>query len=498
MPGRPRRAGFFVSNAPIMTDTTTPAAGAPADVRAKAWSGRFSEPVSDLVKRYTASVSFDQRMAAQDVRGSLAHAKMLARQGIIGAQDLTDIERGMAQIAGEIERGEFAWSLDDEDVHLNIEKRLTALVGDAGKRLHTGRSRNDQVATDIRLWLRDAIDQILALIAEFQARLLEVAEAHAGTPMPGFTHLQVAQPVTFGHHLMAYFEMSRRDAERLKDCRKRVNRLPLGSAALAGTSYPIDREFVAAELGFDEVCFNSLDAVSDRDFAIEFCAASALLMTHLSRLSEELILWMSPRVGFIDLADRFCTGSSIMPQKKNPDVPELVRGKTGRVNGSLVALLTLMKGQPLAYNKDNQEDKEPLFDTADTVIDTLRIYADMIGGIKVKADAMRGALSQGYATATDLADYLVKKGLPFRDAHEAVALAVRAAEVKGCDLPQFTLDELRIAMAHVPGAAERLGEDVFGVLTVEGSLASRQHVGGTAPAQVRAAVVRARASLGRG
>ncbi len=478
-----------------MTDTTTPAAGASTDAPAKAWSGRFTEPVSDLVKRYTASVSFDQRMAAQDIRGSLAHAKMLARQGIIGAQDLAEIERGMAQIKGEIERGEFAWSLDDEDVHLNIEKRLTALVGDAGKRLHTGRSRNDQVATDIRLWLRDAIDQILALIAAFQTNLLDVAEANADTPMPGFTHLQVAQPVTFGHHLMAYFEMSRRDAERFADCRHRVNRLPLGAAALAGTSYPIDREFVAAELGFDEVCYNSLDAVSDRDFAIEFCAASALLMTHLSRLSEELILWMSPRVGFIDLADRFCTGSSIMPQKKNPDVPELVRGKTGRVNGSLIALLTLMKGQPLAYNKDNQEDKEPLFDTADTVIDTLRIYADMITGIRVKAEAMRGALSQGYATATDLADYLVKKGLPFRDAHEAVALAVRAADVKGCDLPQFSLDELRIAMAHVPGAAERLGEDVFAVLTVEGSLASRQHIGGTAPAQVRAAVERARAGL---
>jgi argininosuccinate lyase len=480
-----------------MTDTTTSAAGAPAssDAPAKAWSGRFSEPVSELVKRYTASVFFDQRMAAQDIRGSLAHAKMLARQGIIGPQDLADIERGMAQIAAEIGRGEFTWNLDDEDVHLNIEKRLTALVGDAGKRLHTGRSRNDQVATDIRLWLRDAIDQILALIADFQRKLLDVAEANADTPMPGFTHLQVAQPVTFGHHLMAYYEMSRRDAERFADCRKRLNRLPLGAAALAGTSYPIDREFVAAELGFDEVCFNSLDAVSDRDFAIEFCAASALLMTHLSRLSEELILWMSPRVGFIDLADRFCTGSSIMPQKKNPDVPELVRGKTGRVNGSLIALLTLMKGQPLAYNKDNQEDKEPLFDTADTVIDTLRIYADMITGIEVKAAAMRGALSQGYATATDLADYLVKKGLPFRDAHEAVALAVRAADVKGCDLPQFSLDELRIAMAHVPGAAERLGDDVFGVLTVEGSLASRKHIGGTAPEQVRAAVARARARL---
>ena len=462
------------------------------DKKSEAWSALFSEPMSELVQRYTASVDFDRRLWRADIDGSLAHAEMLAAQGVISPQDHAAIERGMAQIAQEIESGAFDWKLALEDVHLNIEARLTQLVGDAGKRLHTGRSRNDQVATDIRLWLRDAIDQILALIAEFQNNLLDVAEANADTPMPGFTHLQVAQPVTFGHHLMAYYEMSRRDAERFADCRKRVNRLPLGSAALAGTSYPIDREFVAAELGFDEVCYNSLDAVSDRDFAIEFCAASALLMTHLSRLSEELILWMSPRVGFIDLADRFCTGSSIMPQKKNPDVPELVRGKTGRVNGSLIALLTLMKGQPLAYNKDNQEDKEPLFDTADTVIDTLRIYADMITGIKVKADAMRGALSQGYATATDLADYLVKKGLPFRDAHEAVALAVRAADVKGCDLPQFSLDELRIAMAHVPGAAERLADDVFGVLTVEGSLASRKHVGGTAPEQVRAAVARAR------
>ena len=454
----------------------------------KTWSGRFTEPVSDLVKRYTASVFFDQRMAAQDIRGSLAHAKMLARQGIIGDRDLADIERGMAQIAQEIERGEFAWNLDDEDVHLNIEKRLTALVGDAGKRMHTGRSRNDQVATDIRLWLRDAIDQILVLIRDFQRNLLDLAEKHADTPLPGFTHLQVAQPVTFGHHLMAYYEMSRRDAERFADVRGRVNRLPLGSAALAGTSFPIDREFVARELGFDEVCANSLDAVSDRDFAIEFCAASSLLMMHLSRMSEELILWMSPRVGFIDLADRFCTGSSIMPQKKNPDVPELVRGKTGRVNGSLIALLTLMKGQPLAYNKDNQEDKEPLFDTADTVIDTLRIYADMITGIRVKADAMRAALAQGFATATDLADYLVKKGLPFRDAHEVVARAVRAAELDGRDLPEFSLEELR-------AYSQLIDTDVFEVLTVEGSLASRKHIGGTAPEQVRSAIARARSML---
>jgi argininosuccinate lyase len=464
-----------------MTDTSSPQSS-------KTWSARFSEPVSDLVKRYTASVLFDQRMAQQDIRGSLAHARMLAAQGIIEAQDLAEIEAGMAQILDEIEQGRFVWDLDAEDVHLNIEKRLTALIGDAGKRLHTGRSRNDQVATDIRLWLRDAIDQILNLITAFQRNLLDIAELHAATPLPGFTHLQVAQPVTFGHHLMAYFEMTRRDAERYADVRRRVNRLPLGSAALAGTSYPIDREMVARELGFDEICANSLDAVSDRDFAIEFCAASSLLMMHLSRLSEELILWMSPRVGFIDLADRFCTGSSIMPQKKNPDVPELVRGKTGRVNGSLVSLLTLMKGQPLAYNKDNQEDKEPLFDTADTVIDTLRIYADMITGIKVKPDAMLAALSQGYATATDLADYMVKKGLPFRDAHEVVAMAVRSAEQSGRDLPDFSLEELRAFSGLID-------EDVYQVLTVEGSLASRNHAGGTAPVQVRAAIARARARL---
>jgi len=468
----------------------------------KAWSGRFSEPVSDLVKRYTASVFFDQRMWRQDIRGSLAHAAMLAKQGIIAQADLDAIRSGMAQITQEIEAGQFDWNLDDEDVHLNIEKRLTALVGDAGKRLHTGRSRNDQVATDIRLWLRDAIDTILALIADFQRAVLDLAEHHAATPLPGFTHLQVAQPVTFGHHLMAYFEMLRRDAERFADCRKRTNRLPLGSAALAGTTFPIDREFVAAELGFDEVCFNSLDAVSDRDFAIEFCAASSLLMTHLSRLSEELILWMSPRVGFIDLADRFCTGSSIMPQKKNPDVPELVRGKTGRVNGSLIALLTLMKGQPLAYNKDNQEDKEPLFDAADTVIDTLRIYADMMGSstaadgskvfnVRVKAEAMKNALRQGYATATDLADWLVKRGLPFRDAHEAVARAVRLAEQKGCDVSDLTLDELK-------SFSPLVDESVFAVLTVEGSLSARNHIGGTAPEQVRAAIARARARLATG
>ena len=452
------------------------------------WAGRFSEPMSDLVKRYTASVDFDQRMWRQDIRGSLAHAKMLAKQGIIAGQDLADIERGMQQVWQEIESGQFEWQLDLEDVHLNIEKRLTALVGDAGKRLHTGRSRNDQVATDIRLWLRDTIDDILVLIRAFQENLLMLAEKEAATPMPGSTHLQVAQPVTFGHHLLAYFEMTQRDKERFADCRRRVSRLPLGAAALAGTTYPIDREFVAKELGFDGVCENSLDAVSDRDFGIEFCAAAALLMTHFSRLSEELVLWMNPRFGFVKIADRFCTGSSIMPQKKNPDVPELARGKTGRVNGSLIAMLTLMKGQPLAYNKDNQEDKEPLFDTADTVTDTLRIFADMMGGIEARPDNMRHALTQGFATATDLADYLTKKGLPFRDAHEAVGLAVKRAEELGVDLPQLSLADLQAFSPLV-------GEDVFSVLTVEGSLAARNHIGGTAPDQVRAAITRARNRL---
>jgi argininosuccinate lyase len=454
----------------------------------KTWSGRFEEPVSELVKRYTASVEFDQRLALFDIQGSLAHAQMLAACNIINTQDLADIRSGLAQIENEILMGQFIWSLDLEDVHLNIEKRLTALVGDAGKRLHTGRSRNDQVATDVRLYLRHAIDELLLLIKALQTALVELAAQHTQTIMPGFTHLQVAQPVSFGHHLMAYFEMLKRDAGRLQDARRRVNRLPLGAAALAGTSYPIKREYVAELLNFDGVCENSLDAVSDRDFAIEFNAAGALIMTHLSRLSEELILWMSPRFGFIDIADRFCTGSSIMPQKKNPDVPELVRGKTGRVTGNLVALLTLMKGQPLAYNKDNQEDKEPLFDTVDTLTMTLRIYADMMGGITVKPEAMRSAALQGYATATDLADYLVKKGLPFRDAHEAVALAVRFAEKRGCDLAELKLEELKQFSALV-------SDDIYAVLTLEGSLAARNHIGGTAPQQVQAAIARARKYL---
>ncbi|MBV6272056.1 argininosuccinate lyase [Alcaligenaceae bacterium CGII-47] len=448
------------------------------DNKSQAWSARFSEPVSELVKRYTASVNFDQRMAHFDIQGSLAHADMLASIGIISAQDLTEIQRGMGQITQEIEAGQFNWSLDLEDVHLNIEKRLVELIGDAGKRLHTGRSRNDQVATDIRLWLRHEVDTSSNLLRILRHKLAQLALQHADTIMPGFTHLQVAQPITFGHHLLAYAEMFGRDAERLADCRRRINRLPLGAAALAGTSYPIDRERVARTLAFDSVCRNSLDAVSDRDFAIEFCAAAALIMMHISRLSEELVLWMNPRIGFIDLADRFCTGSSIMPQKKNPDVPELARGKTGRVYGHLTALLTLMKGQPLAYNKDNQEDKEGLFDAADTIRDTLTIFADMIGGIQVNADAMRAAALQGYATATDLADYLVKKGVPFRDAHETVALAVRHCETQQCDLADLTLATLQSFHALID-------TDVFEVLTLEGSVAARRHIGGTAPERVR-------------
>ena len=464
------------------------------------WSGRFNEPVAELVKKYTASVGFDQRLATFDIQGSLAHAQMLGAQNIISLDDVKSIELGLAEILQEIEAGRFEWLPDLEDVHLNIEKRLTDKIGDAGKRLHTGRSRNDQVATDVRLWLRATTDQITVSLANLQLSLLDLAEAHFDTIMPGFTHLQVAQPVTFGHHLMAYFEMLKRDVARFSDCRTRINRLPLGAAALAGTSYPIDREMVAKTLGFDGVCENSLDAVSDRDFAIEFTFAASLVMTHLSRLSEELILWSSPRFAFIDIADRFCTGSSIMPQKKNPDVPELVRGKTGRVYGHLTALLTLMKGQPLAYNKDNQEDKEPLFDTADTLLVTLEIYADMLrlpvleNGVVVKTgfvvnkENMRQAAFEGYATATDLADYLAKKGMPFRDAHEVVALAVRYAVDKKVDLSELPLAKLQEFSAEI-------SEDVYAVLTLEGSLNSRNHIGGTAPVQVKAAIARARSTI---
>ncbi|MBS0304811.1 MAG: argininosuccinate lyase [Proteobacteria bacterium] len=454
----------------------------------QAWSALFSEPMSELVQRYTASVGFDRRLAHADIEGSLAHAEMLHAQGILGAQDLADIGRGMAQIRAEIDAGRFEWKLELEDVHLNIEARLTALVGDAGKRLHTGRSRNDQVATDVRLWLRGECDRLAALLAQMQAALVELAGAHTETVMPGFTHLQVAQPVSFAHHLLAYVEMFARDAERLADLRRRVNRLPLGAAALAGTSWPLDRERVARTLGFDELCHNSLDAVSDRDFALEFAAFASICMVHVSRLAEEIVLWMSQSLGFVDLADRYCTGSSIMPQKRNPDVAELARGKTGRVVGHLMALLTLMKGQPLAYNKDNQEDKEPLFDSVDTLADTLRILAEMVGGMRVQAAAMERAALRGYATATDLADYLARKGVPFRDAHETVAAAVKAAIARGVDLAALTLAELQ-------GFDARIGADVFEVLTLRGSMNARALVGGTAPAQVRAQIERHRARL---
>jgi argininosuccinate lyase len=454
------------------------------------WSGRFKEAVDEQVKRFTASVGFDQRLAKYDIEGSLAHARMLAAAGILPRRDLAAIERGLARVRREIESGTFAWSLDAEDVHLNIERRLTALAGDAGKRLHTARSRNDQVATDLRLWLREEIDQILKRIVILERALLDQAQRHAALVMPGFTHLQVAQPVTFGHHLLAYVEMLERDRERLIQARSRVNRMPLGAAALAGTSFGIDRKRVARELGFEALAENSLDAVSDRDFAIEFCACAALVMVHLSRLSEELVLWMSPRFGFVRLPDRYCTGSSIMPQKKNPDVPELVRGKSARVIGATVALMTLMKGQPLAYNKDNQEDKQPLFDAVDTVRDSLAVFAGMVAGMQPVPEAMRAAVLEGHATATDLADYLVRKGVPFRDAHEAVSRAVREAERLGVDLAALPLATLK-------RFSPKIGTDARKVLTPEGSVAARNHVGGTAPVQVRAAIARARKRLPR-
>jgi len=461
----------------------------PLHAKHAAWSGRFAEPVADFVLRYTASIGFDRRLAEADIEGSLAHAAMLAQIGVLSAAELRDIEGGLERIGGEIARGEFAWRLELEDVHLNIEARLTELIGDAGKRLHAGRSRNDQVATDIRLFLRRAIDDVLAELRHLQRALVGLAGAHTATILPGFTHLQVAQPIVFGHHLLAYVEMLERDAERLTQARGRVNRLPLGAAALAGTSFPIDREAVARRLGFDGVCRNSLDAVADRDFAIEFCGAAALAMVHLSRLAEELVLWVSQPFDFIALPDRFTTGSSIMPQKRNPDVPELVRGKTGRVVGDLVALLTLVKGQPLAYNKDNQEDKEPLFDAIDTLRDSLHAFAELVPGIVVHPEKMRRAAEQGYATATDLADYLVRRGLPFRAAHEAVGRAVRHAVQRGCDLAQLPLAELR-------AFAPQIDEDVRAVLTLEGSVAARDHVGGTAPAQVAAQVAWWRERLG--
>lgn len=452
----------------------------------QSWGGRFTESTDAFVAAFTASVDFDRRMYRQDIHGSIAHARMLAQVGVLSQEDYAAIVQGLEAIRGEIECGEFEWSIALEDVHMNIEARLTERIGDAGKRLHTGRSRNDQVATDIRLYLRDAIDAILMKMRRLLGGLAELAGREANTIMPGFTHLQVAQPVTFGHHLLAWFEMMKRDYERLVDCRKRLNIMPLGAAALAGTSYPLDRQYTAQLLGFAAPCANSLDAVSDRDFAIEFTAAAAILMTHLSRMAEELVLWSSAQFDFVDLPDRFCTGSSIMPQKKNPDVPELVRGKVGRVNGHLVALLTLMKSQPLAYNKDNQEDKEPLFDTVDTVQGCLRAFADMIPALRPKRDNMLQSARRGFATATDLADYLVRKGLPFRDAHEVVGKAVRLGVESGRDLAEMTLVELQ-------QFSQLIEDDVFAVLTLEGSVAARDVLGGTAPNRVREAAALAQA-----
>jgi len=456
----------------------------------KPWNGRFTEDTNSEVEVFTASVGFDHRLFASDIDGSIAHARMLAGAGILGEEDCNAIVEGLEDIGREIARGEFAWSVELEDVHMNIEARLIDRIGDAGKKLHTGRSRNDQVATDLRLYLRDEIDRLTGLAAALVGAITDMAETEAGTVMPGFTHMQPAQPVTFGHHLLAWAEMLLRDLDRLQDCRRRVNVMPLGAAALAGTSFPIQREHTAAQLGFEGLAENSLDAVSDRDFAIEFCACAAILMMHLSRISEELIIWSSPRFGFVELGDAFCTGSSIMPQKKNPDVPELVRGKTGRVYGHLVGLLTLMKAQPLAYNKDNQEDKEPLFDTVDTLRACLSIYTALLGALTVDRERMRDAALQGHTTATDLADYLVRKGVAFRDAHHIVGNAVKLAIERQCDVSELDFETLA-------GLHEGIGADVADAISLDGSVAARAHVGGTAPARVHQAAAGVRERLGR-
>jgi argininosuccinate lyase len=454
----------------------------------KLWAGRFAEPTDAFVEAFTASVEFDQRLAPYDIQGSIAHATMLARQGILTEQERDSIIAGLQKILARIEAGEFEWSVALEDVHMNIESALTDEIGVAGKKLHTGRSRNDQVATDVRLWLRAELAEIRTAIRRLQNGLLDLAERESDTLLPGFTHLQTAQPITFGHHMMAWFEMLDRDHDRMLDCAGRVNIMPLGAAALAGTSYPIDRHFTAEQMAFDRPAENSLDAVSDRDFAIEFAAAASILMMHLSRMSEELIIWSSAQFHFITLSDSFCTGSSIMPQKKNPDVPELIRGKSGRIFGHLMALLTLMKSQPLAYNKDNQEDKEPLFDTVDNLKGSLKVFADMVPAIQCNKEDMRRAALKGFATATDLADYLVRKGAAFRDAHEIVGKSVAYCVDKGCDLAELELSELQQFSSQITA-------DVFDFLTLEGSVAARDHIGGTAPSQVRAAIRRARERL---
>ena len=450
----------------------------------QSWGGRFNEPVDAFVARFTASVNFDNRLYHHDIAGSIAHTSMLSDSGILSKNEASQIIEGLQNINKDIDAGEFAWSDDLEDVHMNIEAALIERIGQVGKKLHTGRSRNDQIATDIRLWLRDEIDEISRLITSLQREMINLASSEYQTIMPGFTHLQTAQPVTFGHHILAWNEMLDRDFGRLQDCRTRMNQCPLGSAALAGTSYPIDRNHTAINLGFEKATENSLDSVSDRDFAIEFCSFASVLLTHLSRMSEELILWASGQFQFVTLPDRFCTGSSIMPQKKNPDVPELVRGKTGRVHGNLISLLTLMKSQPLAYNKDNQEDKEPIFDTVDTVKDCLRAFADMVPAIQTNKKIMLEAANSGFSTATDLADYLVIKGVPFRDAHEVVGKAVAYGISENRDLAGMTLDELKMFSSDI-------SDDVFDILTLEGSVKSRNHIGGTAPDQVKSAAERA-------
>lgn len=451
--------------------------------------GRFSEATDEFVQVFTASVNFDQRLYQEDIAGSKAHATMLQSIGVLNDEELSQILHGLQTIQDEIEGGVFQWRVDLEDVHMNIEHRLIELIGDTGKKLHTGRSRNDQVATDIRLHVRAAIDRLVSQQSQLLGALADLAETNADTIMPGFTHLQAAQPITFGHHLMAWFEMLRRDRERLLDCRKRVNQLPLGAAALAGTPYLPNRPMVAELLGFEGVCENSLDAVSDRDFAIEFCAAAALSLTHMSRWCEEMVLWSSQQFNFITLPDRFCTGSSIMPQKKNPDVPELIRGKTGRVNGHLISLLTLMKSQPLAYNKDNQEDKEPLFDAIDTLSDCLTALVGLVPNIQANQEVMLAATDQGFTTATDLADYLVRKGMPFRDAHDVVGRAVQLAASQNRPLEDLSIEELNGPNSSVIEA------DVYQILTLHGSVATRDHLGGTAPNQVRQAIQRARAMI---
>lgn len=451
----------------------------------KPWAGRFTQPTDEFVEAFTASIDFDQRLYRYDIQGSIAHARMLAKQDIITDEEKQTIVSGLESILVDIEAGDFEFSVSLEDIHMNIEAKLIERIGSVGGKLHTARSRNDQVALDIRLYLRDELKTVQSYLDKLQESLLNQADSNLSVIMPGYTHLQTAQPVLFSHHMLAYYEMLRRDAGRFKDLFKRLNLMPLGAGALAGTTFPIDREFVAEQLGFDGVTRNSLDSVSDRDFALEFCGASSILMMHLSRLSEELIIWSSADFNFISLSDSFCTGSSIMPQKKNPDVPELVRGKTGRVYGNMVSLLTVMKALPLAYNKDMQEDKEPLFDTLDTVKGSLKVFADMIAQLTVNADNMREAAARGFSTATDVADYVVRKGIPFRDAHEIVGKTVRFCIENNKDIPELSLDEFRSFSEHIDA-------DIYDYVTLDASVNARRATGGTAREAVQREIARAR------